>query len=123
MNSMGVIFIIVLKIKKVQQKDLKKKNFLISLGYKYVSIQECIFKRDIKEKCDELYNSYLPSYFKLNRSTLTYEKVIKDIENGTLFGVVEVDINVKSEYLKNLKNSLPFFVPLTFQWRILENTC
>ena len=27
------------KIKKVQKKDLKKKIFLISLGYKYVSIQ------------------------------------------------------------------------------------
>ena len=54
------------KIKKVQRKDLKKRNFLINLGYKYVSIQECIFKRDIKEKCDHLYDLYLPSYFKKN---------------------------------------------------------
>ena len=96
------------KIKKVQKKDIKKKIFLISLGYKYISIQECLFKHDIKDKCDHLYDSYLPSYYKTNRSILTYEKIIKDIKNGRLFGAVEVDINVKSEYIKKLKNSLLF---------------
>ena len=88
---------------------MKKNNFLLSLGYNYVSIQECIFKRDIKEKCDELYNSYLPSYFKLNRSTLTYEKIFKDIKNGTLFGAVEVDINIKFEYIQKFKEFPAFF--------------
>ena len=59
------------KIKKVQKKDIKKNFLKISLGYKYVSMQECLFKRDIKDKCDHLYDSYLPSYYKMNRSILT----------------------------------------------------
>ena len=102
------------KIKKVQQKDVKKKNFLISLGYNYVSIQECVFKRDIKDKCDHLYDSYLPSYFKMNRSVLSYEKIIKDIKNGSLFGAVEVDINVKVDKIQKFKEFPAFFAPLTF---------
>ena len=31
----------------------------------------------------------------MNRSVLSYEKIIKDIKNGSLFGAAEVDINVK----------------------------
>ena len=88
------------KIKKVQRKDLKKRNFLIF---------KCIFKRDIKEKCDHLYDLYLPSYFKKNRSTLSTEKIIKDIKNGSLFGAVEVDIKVKSEYIQKFKEFPAFF--------------
>ena len=91
------------KIKKVQRKDLRKKIFLINLGYNYVSIQECIFKRDIKDQCNHLYDFYLPSYFKRNRSVLSTEKIVKDIKNGILFGAVEVDINVKSEYIQTFK--------------------
>ena len=109
------------KIKKVQQKDLKKKNFLISLGYNYVSIQECVFKRDIKDKCDHLYDSYLPSYFKMNRSVLSYEKIIKDIKNGSLFGAVEVDINVKVDKIQKFKEFPAFFCTSNVPMNVIGN--
>ena len=102
------------KIKKVQKKDLKKKKFLISLGYKYVSVQEYVFKHDIKDKCDHLYDSCLPSYFKMNRSVLSCEKIIKDMKNGRFFGAVEVDINVKVDNIQKFKEFPAFFLPLTF---------
>ena len=59
----------------------------------------------------------------MNRSILTCEKIIKDIKNERLFGAVEVDINVKSEYIQKFKEFPAFFVLVTFQWRSLENTC
>ena len=37
------------------------------------------------------------------------KKIIKDIKNGILFGAVEVDINVKSEYIQKFKEFPAFF--------------
>ena len=81
------------------------------------------FCSDIKDKCDHLYESYFPSYFKRNRTTLIFEKIIKDIKNGSLFGAVKVDINVKVEYIGKFKEFPAFFYHVTFQWRLLEIIC
>ena len=88
-------------IRKVQKEAVKKKESLLSLNYP--SVQECVFNCDIKEKYDHLCNSYYPSYFKKNRTTLSNEKIIEDIRNGQLLGPVEVDIYVKLKLIEKFK--------------------
>ena len=62
-----------------------------------------------------LYNNYLPSYYQKNKSTLSQNKIIKDICKGLFFGAVEVDIAINANLYDYFKEYPPFFVPATFQ--------
>ena len=97
------------KIKKTQIKDIRKKDFIISMGYKYVSIQQCDFNKAVKSLCTEYYDHYLPTYYTKNKGSLTENKIKSDIANGQLFGVVEVDISVKKEFKEFFSEFPPFF--------------
>ena len=97
------------KIKKTQRKDIRKKEFILSMGYNYISIQQCDFNKEIKPFCHELYDEYLPSYYIKNRGSLTESKIRSDIVNGELFGVLEVDITVKNEFKEFFSEFPPFF--------------
>ena len=82
------------KLKQVQQKDERKKQFLISQGYMYVSIQECEFLSKIKPHCNKYYDKYLPAYYRKNKGKLSASKILRDVQSNKLFGAVEVDIEV-----------------------------
>ena len=97
------------KIKKTQIKDIRKKDFIISMGYKYVSIQQCDFNKAVKSLCTEYYDHYLPTYYTKNKGSLTENKIKSDIANGQLFGVLEVDISVKKEFKEFFSEFPPFF--------------
>ena len=57
------------KIKKTQIKDIRKKDFIISMGYKYISIQQCDFNKAVKSLCTEYYDHYLPTYYTKNKGS------------------------------------------------------
>ena len=76
-----------------QTKDIRKKEFIISMGYNYISIQQCDFNKGIKPLCHKFYDNYLPTYYTRNRGSLTESKITSDIANGQLLGVIEVDIS------------------------------
>ena len=97
------------KIKKVSERDEKKKQFLLSQVHKYISIQECEFIRNIKRKCSKIYEKYLPSYYRSHKGALSVKNIISDIKKGKLFGVVEVDIQVEKDKLKYFQEFPPFF--------------
>ena len=106
------------KIRKTQMKDNRKKEFILSMGYKCISIQQCDFNKEIKPFCHEFYNEYLPSYYTRNRGSLTETKIKSDIANGQLFGVLEVDISVKDGFKDFVQNFHPSFAPVRCQFQI-----
>ena len=103
------------KLEKTQKKDEIKKDFLITQGLKYVSIQECEFIKNLKPKTMSLYNNYLPTYYQKNRSTLSQSVIIEDIRKGLLFGAVEVEKAINDNFYEYFKEYPPFYVPATFQ--------
>ena len=68
------------KLEKTKEKDIKRRNFLISEGYNVITIQECEFITQIKPKCSKIYDKYLPSYYQKNKGSLSFNKIIKDVE-------------------------------------------
>ena len=107
-----------LKIRKVQEKDKKKRLFLISRGYKVVTIQQCQFINDIKPKCLKFYDNYLPSYYRKNKTALTMNKIITDIIENKLFGVVVVGIHVKDDFNEQFSEYPHFLVPVMSLWEL-----
>ena len=90
-------------------KDNRKKEFILSMGYNYISIQQCDFNKEIKPFCHEFYDEYLPSYYTRNRGSLTESKIKSGIANGQIFEVVEVDISIKDEFKDFFSEFPPFF--------------
>ena len=97
------------KLKQVQQKDERKKQFLISQGYMYVRIQECEFLSKIKPYCNKYYDKYLPAYYRKNKGKLTASKILRDVQSNKLFGAVEVDIEESQSHQAHYKEFPPFF--------------
>ena len=95
-NLMDVIFIIVLIIvrniksdlkwltrtRKIIFRDFKKKHLLESQGYRIISIQECKYLTKLKPNCKKIISKYLPSYYKKNCNSLSFNKIIKSIQTG-----------------------------------------
>ena len=77
----------------------------MSQGYKFVSIQECEFIRNIKRKCSKIYEKYLPTYYRSHKGPLSFKHIISDIKNDKLFGV---DIQVEKDYPKYFQEFPPF---------------
>ena len=85
------------------------------MGYKYISIQQCDFYKEIKSLYNNLYDHYLPKYYTKNKGPLTERKIKTYIANGQLFGMVEVDISVKEEFKNFFQNFHHFSVPVKCQ--------
>ena len=83
------------RLKKIHQSNEARKEYIISQGYKFVTIQQCQFFSKIKAKCLRFYEHYLPSYYRKNKGGLSESKILTDVKNGRLFGALEVDIQVE----------------------------
>ena len=82
--------VMVEKLEKVQEKDERKRLLHISL-YKVVSFQKCQFINNIKHKCPRIYDNYLPFYNRRNKSGLTMDKTIRDIQKkGAYLGLLRL---------------------------------
>ena len=44
------------------------------------------------------YNRYLPPYYQKNKGSLSVEMILKDIQQESLFGMVEVDLEVPNHF-------------------------
>ena len=97
------------KLEKTKRKDIIRRNFLISKGFKVITIQECEFISQIKPKCNKIYDKYLPSYYQWNKGPLSFNKIIRDVKTGKLFGALEVDIGVIPQFLEKFQEFPPFF--------------
>ena len=74
-----------------------------------VTIQECEFITQIKPKCNKIYDKYLLSYYQRNKGSLSFNKIIKDVRSGQLFGALEVDTSVNPKFIDKFKE-LPLFL-------------
>ena len=57
-------------------------------------IREWEYKKYIKPHVS--YEKYLPSYYAKHKGSLSVETILRDIQQGDLYGIVEVDIEVPS---------------------------
>ena len=73
-----------------------------------VTIQECEFITQIKPKCNKIYDKCLPSYYQRNKGSLYFNKIIKNVRSGKLFGALEVDISVNPRFIDKFKEFPPF---------------
>ena len=111
------------KIKKVQKKDLKKRNFLINLGYKYVSIQECILNVTSKKNVITYMIYICHHILKRTDQLCPLKKLSKILRMEVSLELLRSTLRLSQNTFKNLKNSLLSFVPETFQWMLLVNIC
>lgn len=79
------------KASKLYQRTIKIENIYRILGYKVISIWECIYDITISDKAKSFQSRYVPPYYNKNRSTLTQEKKSRDVFSGDLFGFMQVD--------------------------------
>ena len=104
------------KLEITKRKDIIRRNFLISQGFKVITFQECEFISQIKTKCYKIYDKYLPSYYQRNKGPLSYNKIIRDIKNGKLFSALEVDIRVIPQFIEKFQELPPFFAHVMLKW-------
>ena len=98
------------KLEKISGKDIIRRSFLISQGFKVITIQECEFISQIKPKCNKIYDKYLPSYYHRNKGPLSFNKIIRDVKTGKLLGALEVDIRVIPQFLEKFQEFPHFFL-------------
>ncbi|XP_067945797.1 uncharacterized protein [Watersipora subatra] len=97
------------KDKENRSKVYKHLKYFVDLGYTVYHVWECTFDRmkvenpEIAKFCKELRISVDSRY------RLTEEQILKEIENGEMFGIAEVDICVPDRY----KEIFSEFQPIT----------
>ena len=70
-----------------------------------------------KPKCNKIYDKYLPSYYQKNNGSLSFNKVIRDVKAGKLFGALEVDIRVNPQYIEKFQEFPSFFCTCNVKWK------
>ena len=85
---------------------MQRLNYLSQKGLKVTSIWECDFKKNISPLCVEIRDNYLPKYYRKNKKSISFDKIIKDVKENRLFGCVECDLKVPSVWKGEFKNKL-----------------
>ena len=97
--------------KNQQRKRLKRtqlrKQYIECQGYTVEEMWECNFKENFKNSTEHIRNKYLPKYYQNHKSCLSKEKLLRDIQNGELFGIAEVNIEVPTVWSDDFKQDCP----------------
>ena len=74
----------------------KKKQYLQSLGYTVIDIQECVFKATVKRDIhNNVFNRYLPNF---DTQPLSEKSLLSSVIAGDIFGMVLCDIKVPDQW-------------------------
>lgn len=91
--------------------ERKRADFFKKNNVSVCEIFECQFLEKM-QKCPELQafvDAKLPEYYRKNKSTLTQQELIDAVKSGELFGLVQVDIEVKQNYREYYNDYPPLF--------------
>ena len=92
-----------------RERTIETRAYLKRLGYKVIEIRECDWYKQ-KKKCPQTKkflsdNHKTPTFNK----PMTKEQVIQNINDGSLFGMVECDIHVPDELREYFSEMTPIF--------------
>ena len=76
------------------QRTVLRNFFLEKQGFTVQDIWECDFQKQFRHSTQHLRNRYLPRYYQKHKGKVSKENILRAIENGSLFGMAEVDIHV-----------------------------
>ena len=84
------------KLKRTHDRE----KFLTTHGYKIISKWECQFRKDIDNDSElkSFSRQFFPDFFKLHPGQVSTAQILNGVQSGTLFGMVEVDIEVPEEW-------------------------
>ena len=94
------------KKKRLKRTQLRK-EYLERQGHSVEEIWECDFKENFRNATEHIRNKYLPAYFQNHKHALTKETLLKDIKNGDLFGIAEVNIEVPTTWKDDFHQDCP----------------
>ena len=96
------------KKRERQQRTLKREEYIREQGMNLQTIWECEYKRTVESHIHK--DKYLPTYYLSHKGGLSEEKILCDVQNGTLFGCLEVDIEVPAHLREKFAEMSPLFV-------------
>ena len=79
---------------KTSETNQLRKEFPEYQGYTVEEMWECNFKENFRNSTEHIRNKYLPEYYQNHKRGLTKQKLLDEIQNGELFGIAEVNIEV-----------------------------
>ena len=95
-----------------------KETYLKEQGFKVVKMKECQYQ-------PLPLNKYLPPYYQSHKKALTQDQILKDVVDGKLFGMVEVDIQVPEHLKSHFKEMSPIFctcdVPVSAMGSLMQD--
>ena len=95
---------------RAKRKRTEHRNkYYEKMGYNVVRIWECEYKQ-MKKNSPEL-KQFLQSrrtrYYKPHKKSLTEEEILEGVVTGELFGFLEVDISIPSQWETSFKKDIP----------------
>ena len=95
-----------------------KETYLKEQGFKVVKMKECQYQ-------PLPLNKYLPPYYQSHKKALTQDQILKDVVDGKLFGMVEVDIQVPEHLKSHFEEISPIFctcdVPVSAMGSLMQD--
>ena len=103
---------------KKQKRTQDKETYLKEQGFKVVKMKECQYQ-------PLPLNKYLPPYYQSHKKALTQDQILKDVVDGTLFGMVEVNIQVPEHLKSHFEEMSPIFctcdVPVSAMGSLMQD--
>ena len=92
----------------LKKQTEKRRTFLKNEGYNIISIWECEYDALVRSNSDLKAFSCqrLPDFFRENRHEVCHQKILDSVRNGTLYGMLEVDIEVPEVWDMEFKDKM-----------------
>ena len=77
-----------------EEKTIRRKQFLENEGYSVIAEKECEFRKKIEQdkNLKHFCSSFFPSFYNKFPKQVTESEILKSVENGLFFGMLQVDI-------------------------------
>ena len=99
-------------MEKREKKTREKEQYLKINGYRVEKIRDCNYVKHVRPHLN--YDRYLLPYYRKHKGLLSVETILKDIQQESLFGMVEVDLEVPNHLYDYFSEMSPFFAPVLF---------
>ena len=108
-----------------KNRTRRKREFVESLGIKYIEIYECQYKhwKDNDAELNRFAHSREPVFFKRHRGSnrVTEDTIINSVMTDELFGAVLVDIHVPDALWDKFSECSLIFCTSTITWDMLSD--
>ena len=109
---------------KLQDKLQTKVDFLESLGHRVVQMRECQFysERDQNADLKSFIAKQQPAFYQANAKRVSEQCLLDGVRNGSLFGMLLVDIEVEQDHLEFWNEYSPLFCNATVPFDAIGET-